>query len=405
MAENPRTVDIKVIFAITLVHFTGDFYSAFTSPLFPAFVQKLNLSLAQVGIIAGLNRFLAFVVQPSVGYLADRHQSRWFILGGLLLTVIFIPLSGIAGSFWTLLLVICLGSVGSSMFHPAVAGMVPLYAGRQVGLSMSIFNTGGTFAFAVGPVFITWFVATYGLGAVPVTMILGLVVSGYLFFTVPQPQSEGLAHLGFVGALKDSLGDVWKSVALIWLVMVPRAVVGQSFLTFMPVLYVARGYSLVSAGAIFSLFTVAGTFSGILCGHLSDRIGYKPIFLVTHLLMTPALIALLYLPGSWVYPGAAVAGAFVLATLPLGVVMAQTLAPRGRSMVSSLMMGLAYGLGGIVTPAIGGLCDLFSIRHVLLGVATIPLLSLVLIRRFPQVGNRFHTVEDPTVKVASRPQA
>jgi FSR family fosmidomycin resistance protein-like MFS transporter len=103
--------------------------------------------------------------------------------------------------------------------------------------------------------------------------------------------------------------------------------------------------------------------------------------------MTPALIALLYLPGSWVYPGAAVAGGFVLATLPLGVVMAQTLAPRGRSMVSSLMMGLAYGLGGIVTPAIGGLCDLFSIRHVLLGVALIPLLSLALIRRFPQIGN------------------
>lgn len=55
--------NIKVLFALTLVHFTGDFYSSFTSPLFPLFVDKLGLSLAQVGVIAGVNRFLAFIVQ------------------------------------------------------------------------------------------------------------------------------------------------------------------------------------------------------------------------------------------------------------------------------------------------------------------------------------------------------
>ena len=266
--------------------------------------------------------------------------------------------------------------------------MVPLYSGRKIGLSMSIFNTGGTFGFAVGPVFITWFAAAYGLGAIPVTMVFGLALSAYLFFAVPQPRSEGLAGLGFIGALQDSLGTVWKSVALIWLVMVLRAVVGQSFLTFMPVFYVNKGYSLVSAGAMFSLFTVAGTISGILGGHLSDRIGYKPIFFAAFAVMTPALCLLFYLPGNWVYPGVALAGAAVLAPLPLGVVMAQELAPRGRAMVSSLMMGLAYGLGGIITPLVGKLCDLFAIQAVLQTVALIPLATLGLIWFFPQVGNR-----------------
>jgi MFS family permease len=127
-------------------------------------------------------------------------------------------------------------------------------------------------------------------------------------------------------------------------------VVGQSFLTFMPVFYVQKGYSLVAAGVMFSLFTIAGTVSGIVSGYLSDRIGYKSIFMVTHFLMTPALILLLYLPGNWVYAGAFLAGCFVLATMPLGVTMAQALAPKGRAMVSSLMMGLAYGLG----PVAGG---------------------------------------------------
>lgn len=375
----------KVIIALSLVHFTGDFYSSFTTPLFPLFAQKLNLSLVQIGIIAGLSRFLAFIVQPSVGYLADRYQTRGFVLGGLLLPVVFIPLSGIAPSFMILLLCIAIGSIGSSMFHPSLTGMVPLYAGRNAGLSMSIFNTGGTLSFAIGPLFITWYAATFGLEALPATMLIGITIGIYLYYIVPKPRSEGLRDQGFFGTLKVTLGHVWKPILLIWTVMVLRSIVGQSFLTFMPVLYVNKGYSLVSGGMIYSLFALAGTASGIIAGHISDRIGFKPIFLVTHALMSPALLLLLYLPGNWIYSGAILAGFFTLATMPLGVVMAQTLAPRGRSMVASLMMGLAFGLGGIISPVVGKLADLFSIEQVLSWIALIPLFSLFLIIRFPEL--------------------
>ncbi len=119
MASNSNVNNIRMIFALTLVHFTGDFYSSFINPLFPLFVAKLDLSLTQVGIIAGVSRLLAFIVQPSVGYLSDRYQTRGFILGGLLLVVVFTALSGIAPSFWILLPCIALGSLGSSMFHPS----------------------------------------------------------------------------------------------------------------------------------------------------------------------------------------------------------------------------------------------------------------------------------------------
>ncbi|MEE8540664.1 MAG: MFS transporter [Desulfobacterales bacterium] len=385
MNRYSQTTNFKAIFAITLVHFLGDFYGSFTTPLFPAFVEKLGLSLTQVGIIAGMNRFMAFIVQPSVGYMADRYETRTFILGGLLLSIVFIPLTGIAPSFWVLFFCVALGSIGSSMFHPSVAGMVPLYAGQKVGLSMSIFNTGGTFAFAVGPIFITTYVAAFGLEAVPATMAIGLAVMIYLFYKAPVPQSEGLKHLGFFGALKEALGSVWKSILLIWIVMVIRAIVGQSFLTFIPVLYVQQGYSLTSAGILFAFLTVTGTLSGILAGYFADKIGYKPIFFLTHALMTPVLILFLYLTGGWVYLGAALAGFFVMATLPLGVAMAQELAPQGRSMVASLMMGLAFGMGGVVSPLVGKLADLFTIHTILIWVSFVPLATLVPIYFFPEI--------------------
>jgi FSR family fosmidomycin resistance protein-like MFS transporter len=378
-----KTTNIKVIFALTLVHFTGDFYSSFTIPLIPEFVEKFSLSMAQVGIIMGIIRLLAFIVQPSVGYLADHYQTRFFALGGVFLTVFFVPLSGVAPTYVLLTMCLAIGSFGSSMFHPSVTGMVPVYGGRNAGFSMSIFNTGGTLAFSIGPVFIAWFVVTFGLSAMPLTMLIGICALIYLFYTVPVPESEGFKYLGFIGSIRETLGHVWKPLVLIWVIMVVRASIGQSFLTFIPVLLSERGYSLVSIGLITSIFIIAGTASGLTAGFLSDRIEFKKIFYAAHLMMFPALLFFLRASGNWVYVGAALAGFFVLATLPIGVVMAQKLAPKGRSMVASLMMGFAYGLGGALTPITGKLSDIYSIPTVLFYVSFVPLTTIVLIYFLP----------------------
>jgi len=329
-------------------------------------------------------RMLAFVVQPGVGYFTDRYRSRVFILGGPLLSIVFISLVGSAHSFWDLLLFIALGSIGSSMFHPSVAGMVSNYAGRHFGLSMSIFNVGGTFAFGVGPLVIAFLVGRWGLEVSLWTAIPGLALMALLFRITPRPLGEELRGQGFSGAIRTAFGDVWRAVLLIWLVMVLRAFVNQSFLAFIPILYAREGYTLVSIGFVISLFTMAGALSGLLAGHLSDRIGYRSIFIITFLLATPSLLMLLFLSGIWVYIGALLAGFFMFATLPLGLVMAQKLAPCGKSMVSSLMMGLAMGIGGLMAPLVGSLADIFSIRTVLSGLALVPLASLGLVAYFPE---------------------
>ena len=380
--------NVKIITALTLVHFTGDFYASFITPLLPVFADTFSLTLTQVGVIAGLNRFLAFVVQPIGGYLADNYRNRIFLLGGLLVNVVCIPLFGIAPNFWILLLFVSLGSIGQSMFHPQAAGMMTSYAGKHRGFSLSIFNVGGTLGFALGPLFITYVVRHFGLKASPWTMLLGLAFFIFLIKAVPQPEGEGLRRFGFLGSIKEALGKVWKLIAIIWLIMVLRAFVSQSFLTFIPLLYDKEGYSLISLGLVVSLFTLAGTLSGLLAGHLSDRIGHQPIFFISHLLATPLLLAVVHLRGNWIYPMAFLAGFFVMATLPLGVALAQELAPKGKSIVASLMMGFAMGTGGILSPLVGRLADMYSIESVLTVMAAIPLISLFLILFLPKKQNR-----------------
>ncbi|MCP4669817.1 MAG: MFS transporter [Desulfobacula sp.] len=379
------SINYKIIFVLTLVHFTGDFYSSFFMPLLPAFVDKLDLTLAQVGLITGVVRFISFIVQPVTGYFADRHETRSFILLGVFLLFFCIPFSGIAPNFWILIIILCVGSLGSSMFHPSTTGMVSLYAGNRAGLCLSIFNTGGTMAFAVGPVFITWYVTKFGLEKMPYTLIFGAVAFIFCIKYLPVPVNEKLASSGFIGSIKETLGKVYKPIFLIWLTMVLRSVTGQSFMTFMPIYLTNQGHGLVSVGFIVSLFILAGTISGLLAGYLADRTDFKKIFFISHALMTPALLLYLYLPGNFVYLGSFLAGFAVLASLPLGVVMAQKLAPKSRSMVSSLMMGFAYGLGGAISPFIGKLADIYGLENTLFYSAFIPLVTLILIAKFPKV--------------------
>ena len=381
-------MNYKIIFALTLVHFTGDLYSSFITPLIPEFVDKFSLSLVQVGLMTGIVRLLAFVVQPCIGYWADRYETRFFILCGLFFVFFFIPLSGIAPNFISLIIVLSLGSIGSSMFHPSTTGMIPLYSGQKSSFSLSIFNTGGTLAFGVGPIFIAWYVTKFGLSKMPYTMIFGFVLFLFLLKTIPAPISEKLKSSGFIGSIKETLGGVMKPIFLIWVVMFLRAITGQTFITFMPIHLSNTGHGLISIGFIVAMFILAGTLSGLIGGFFSDKIGFKKIFFTSHALMMPTLLLYLYLPGHFVYLGAFLAGFSVLASLPLGVAMAQKLAPKSRSMVSSLMMGFAYGLGGAVSPLLGKLADIYGLEIVLFWTAFIPLITLVFIAKFPNLENK-----------------
>ena len=381
--QSSGKINLQVIMALVLVHFIGDFYMSFIKPLLPVLVSRFSLSMTQVGFLSGMSVVMAFIVQPVVGYMADRFQTRFFVLGGPLLSAIFIPLFGWAVGFYSLIFFALVGSIGQSMFHPPAAGMVPAYSGRHHGLSMALFILGGTLSFGIGPVFVTWFVTRYDMSALPLTMIFGILATGVLVFIVPKPAGEGLKKLGFWGSIRDVLGPVWKPLAIIYIVIVFRTFVMHSVTTFVPILFAGEGYNLVAVGGIISIFTVAGALSGVIAGHLADRIGYKPVFLASYLLASPSLYLFLHARGNWLFAAAFLAGFITLSTLPLATAMAQSFVKTGQSIVASLMMGVAFGAGGLLTPLTGKLADMYSIRDVLGVIIWIPLAATILILYLP----------------------
>ena len=378
----------KAIFALALIHFTGDFFQSFVRPLLPVLADKFALNLTQVGLITGIATFMAFLIQPIFGVLADRYRPRRILLVGLLVGVIGIPQVGIAPHFALVLVLIGLGSIGSAIYHPTSAGMVSAYAGRSSGMSMSIFGLGGTLGFTLGPVVVSGYITFLGLHRLPFMTLVGLLVFVMLFFMIPATDRVDQAKGNLVDTLRAGIGGVWKPIMLIWSLSVSRALIEQALLTFIPVLKASEGLSLVSVGSILSLFTLGGAASAIACGHLVDRIGYRPVYFFSFALSTPCALLFTHSAGWPLYPLAFLSGFLLLATMFPAVALAQQVAPKGRSLVSSIVMGLTLGGAGILMPLVGRLADAFGIQTVLSYMAFIPLAALLLIRYLPEPGRK-----------------
>ena len=382
--NDTTVVNKKAIFALFLVHFSGDFYLSFVRPLLPVLADKFSLNLAQVGMITAVSTLMAFLIQPVFGFLADRYRPRQILLISSLVGALCIPLVGVVPAFVFVLLLIGLGSIGSAIYHPTAAGLVSVYAGHHSGFSMSLFGLGGTLGFTLGPIVAAAFVTVYGLNRLPVTILFGLLVFLCLTVLLPPTQGDRSKKNESLSAIGKEIGRVWKPVALIWILAVSRGFAEQASQTFIPVLYANEGHTLVSVGAVLSLFTVGGAVSALVCGHMVDRIGFKPVYYFSFALSSPFLLLFIHSTGWWIYPLALFSGFLMLATLFPGVALAQQLAPNNRSLVSSIVMGFALGTSGILMPLAGRLADAFGIRPVLSVIAMIPFAALIAVRFLPE---------------------
>ena len=157
--------------------------------------------------------------------------------------------------------------------------------------------------------------------------------------------------------------------------MVVTYACSTAFSSFLSVLVVERGGSAWTAGATLSLFLIAGAATEFVAGNMSDRFGRKAVILASLALATPLLLVLVRGPAWVLLPSAALAGAATLASSPVGIVAAQECVPGRTGLVSGLIMGLAWGVGGIALTPIGWFADRFGLASVLSVVAFLPALG------------------------------
>ena len=80
--------------------------------------DTLELSLSQVGLLLGVYVMTSSLTQPVFGYLSDMYNGRWFAVGGLLWTALFLGAFGFMPTFALALVMATLAGLGVAAFHP-----------------------------------------------------------------------------------------------------------------------------------------------------------------------------------------------------------------------------------------------------------------------------------------------
>jgi len=362
-------------------HFLVDGYGNALTPLLPLLITNLHLSLAGAGTLQMCFQLANSVAQLGFGHIADRSNPRILLIGGPLLAVAMLPLIGLAPTAWVLAAVLIIGGLGGAAFHPPAAALVHRFAGQHRGFAMSFHITSGTLGQAMAPLLFAPFVQRFGLRGMPWLIIPGLaVLGGVLLRRVPA--IDRLHETSAGGGLR-SLRPYAKPLSLLYVIVVLRTLTAVSFSTFIPVMLTRRGMSIAQAGTAASIYLCAVGAGGFFGGPIADRYGARRVIMLSLVAAVPFL-GLAPLFTGWSLVAMIAVGGFLLqSTLPVNVTFAQLIAPISAATVSSLMMGFAWGMGGLAAPLVGMTADRIGIERTLMLMSFMPLVAAALALPLP----------------------
>ncbi len=353
-----------------------DLYSGALGALQPALVKRLGLSLTQAGILGGLFVFSSSVMQPLYGFLSDRYHTKLFAALAPAVAGIGISSLGLAPGYAWLIVFAAVGGAGVAAFHPQASAAVAAASSLRRGAWMAVFISAGTLGFALGPIYFSVVVARLGLDGAWWAAVPGVLVTLFLLAQLPAP-AGAVRHRGFDWA---PLAAVWKPLTILYLLVFIRSIVQVTFAQFLPLyLTLERGFSYAAASYALTVYLAAGALGGFIGGHLADRWGGKRVILFSMVGSLPFLLIFFLAGGVTAMLGLALGGLILLFTIPVNVVMAQELVPAQAGTVSSLMMGFAWGMAGLLfIPLVGRASDIFSMHSVLMALLAFPLAGFLL---------------------------
>jgi MFS transporter, FSR family, fosmidomycin resistance protein len=371
----PRTVLV-----LSATHGINDIFTNIYAPLLPLLIPRLGMSLAAAGAIAALIQIAGSIAQLVFGPLADRWRPKVLAVAGPIVAVAFMSLAGLATSPTMLGAILVAGCLGSAAFHPTAAAIVNRVGGARRGTSMSVHVTGGAMGNAIAPMLFAPYAAMVGLTWTPLLAIPALALLVVVLRHIPDVR---LSHGGMPSGF-SALRPYTAPLTLLWLAVVVRTVVALGFSTFLPVLLVSRGMSVSGAGLAAGAYLLAGSLGGLAGGPFADRFGPRRVIALTLFVSVPLLAAALLLPHPLSLFVLVAGGFFLGSTLPVNITYAHAIAPVSAATVSSLMLGVAWGVGGLAVPLVGMAGDRVGLQPALLVVAMLPALAGFLSLRLPE---------------------
>ncbi len=377
----------KYLWLSTTGHFITDFYNGFLAPLLPIIVAKLNLSLTLAGLLLSIFSISNSLLQPISGFIDDRLKRNYFVVFGPIITATFMGLLGWVNQYWTLILILVMSGIGTAMFHPPGAAQVGRLKNNRKGFSMSIFNTAGAFGVTMGTLIIIPYTNAFGLKATIFTILAAIIFSIYSYNFCLSDRRVQTDHEHRSNIIKAVKPHKWLLINL-YLIVVIRAVTVLTFSGFIPLYLTSHGQTTVFGGvalAVFQFFTTAGILIG---GHFYDRVGTRITLMISFVFVLPFALLFINLPSIWGLPFLAIMGFFLSSSTPVNIILGQEIVPTQASLMSSIMMGLGWGVAGIFMTPIGAIADVIGLYWTLTLISCISLVGLMLVHffRYEEIG-------------------
>lgn len=384
----------RILALLAVGHMTTDVYQGALPGLLPFLKDAYHLTYAQTGTIVLVMQAASSIIQPLFGYLSDRAERFWLMPVGVAVAALGITTMGAVPTYAGCLLLVTVGSLGVAAFHPQAYKTAHQVAGDRRATGMSLFTVGGNVGHALGPLFITYVVLTFGLGHAYVGMVPGLVIAALLLWAILtaarrlRAAASGAAAPGTSGAVAAAAGThppiPWGPLVFLIMVVSLRSWAQIALSSYIPLFYRDHlGESPVVAGTVLLVYLLAGAAGTLVGGPVADRYGPRHTLALSLFLTTPLLAIFPHVRGPLALVVVGLAGFVLVSTFSLTIVVSQSLLPTRGGTAAGLMVGFAVGAGGTGVAVLGLVADRWNLLAAMHVLAAVPLLALPFVWALP----------------------
>ncbi|WP_246485610.1 MFS transporter [Aminobacter carboxidus] len=372
---------MAILLAVSFSHFLNDVMQSLISSLYPMLKNDYKLDFWQVGLLTTTFQVTASLLQPVIGMYTDKKPLPFSLPVGMCLTLIGLLTLAFAHSYEMLLVGSAFVGLGSAIFHPESSRVARLASGGRFGLAQSLFQVGGNFGSALGPLLAAFIVVPLGQGGIAwfsIAAMVGIVV--LIRVSVWYSRHIVSAAKRAAPTLFNPLprNKVISALVVLAILVCSKQAYTASLSSYYTFYVIERfGVSVQESQYLLFLFLGAAALGTFLGGPIGDRFGAKTVIWFSILGVLPFTIMLPYADLFWTKVLTVLIGLILASAFSAIVVFAQELVPGRVGLIAGIFFGFAFGIGGIAAAVLGVVADARGIEYVFKLCSFLPMLGLL----------------------------
>lgn len=385
-SQSPKivtTTALSLIVVVSICHMFNDIMQALLSAIYPLIKTNYDLNFRQIGLLTMTFQITASLLQPLIGIVTDRWPMPYSLPLSSVSTCVGLLLLANANSYTVLLVGASLIGLGSAIFHPEGSRVARIASGGRHGFAQSLFQVGGNFGSALGPLIAAFIILPNGQSSVAWMAIIA--VFGFIaltgvsrWYAEKHRQNKNKAPADRTLPLPQR--RVLFAILVLILLTTTKNVYMASISSYFTFFVIEKfGVSVQDAQLMLFLFlgaSAAGVFMG---GPIGDRMGARFVIWFSILGVIPFALMLPYATLFWTCILTVVIGLIFSSAFSAIVVFAQELVPGRVGMIAGMFFGFAFGAGGIGAALLGVYADTNGIEYVYWLCSFLPLLGILTI--------------------------